>query len=377
MNKRTLSLLLLFAIGTWACSSVKNDNLITITGKIDEAIPQGEVILERYERGQISPVKTAYSDHEGNFEIEAEIDGPGFYRLNVYGKQFETIVLSDEDLQVKATGVEGAPVTVTGSDDMKYLDDLYSYMEGYQQVVTDFNQRYIAARNSGDAQKVEELTNEGMMLEEQKIKKLKEKAWSYENSLVSLLVLDYIPDKEDEFNFLDSLINKLQKQMPEAKDVQFFAAQLDNFRPAVSIGDIAPDITLPNPQGEPMSLSDLRGQYVLLDFWAGWCGPCRKENPNVVSLYKEYNDDGFTVFSVSLDRTRDRWVDAIAKDGLIWPTHVSDLKYFQSAAAVKYKVNAIPYALLLDPEGRVIGKNLRGIRLRKKLESIFGEPSVP
>lgn len=375
MNKRILGLSIVLITSIWACGSVKNDNLIKISGTVTEAIPQGEVILEKYETGQISPIKTAYSDHEGNFEIETEIDGPGFYRLNVYGKQFETIVLDDEDLQVEASGVEGAPIEVSGSQDMKYLKDLYGYMDEYKEVVSDFNQRYMAAR--GNADKVEELTNEGLALEAEKINTLKEKAWSYENSLVALLVLDYIPNKEDEFNFMDSLVTKLQKQIPNSKDVQFFASNLDNFRPAVAIGDIAPDITLPNPDGEMMSLSDLRGQYVLLDFWAGWCGPCRRENPNVVNLYNEYNDDGFTVFSVSLDRTRDRWVNAIEQDGLVWNTHVSDLKYFQSAAAVKYKVNAIPFALLLDPEGRVIGKNLRGIVLRKKLESIFGAPSAP
>ncbi len=376
MMKRILSLLILTIIA-WSCSSVSNDNMITISGTIEQAIPQGEVILEKYERGQISPVQTAYSDHEGKFEIETEITGPGFYRINVYGKQFETIILDDDDLTVQATGVEGNPIDVTGSEDMKYLKELYGYMNSYQGVVAEFNQRYMAARNSGNTQMVQELTNEGMNLEAQKIRKLKEMAWSFENSLVSLLVLDYIPNKEDEYTFLDSLITKLQKEIPNSTDVQFFASNLDSFRPAVMIGDIAPDITLPNPEGEMMSLSDLRGQYVLLDFWAGWCGPCRRENPNVVNLYNEYNDDGFTVFSVSLDRTRNRWVDAIEKDGLTWPTHVSDLKYFQSAAAIKYKVNAIPFALLLDPEGRVIGKNLRGIVLRKKLESIFGAPSAP
>lgn len=377
MMKRILSLLMIIAAFSWSCSSVKNDNLITISGNVEQAIPQGEVILEKFERGQVSPVQTVYSDHNGNFEIETEIPGPGFYRLNVYGKQFETIILDHDDLKVAATGIENTPIEVTGSQDMKYLRELYDYMGAYQQVVADFNQRYMSAQRSRDAKLIEELTNEGMNLEAEKINDLKKMAWGYENSLVSLLVLDYIPNKTDEYNFMDSLITKLQREIPESKDVQFFAANLEGFKPAVQIGDIAPDISLPNPDGEVMSLSDLRGQYVLLDFWAGWCGPCRRENPNVVNLYNQYNKDGFTVFSVSLDRTRDKWLDAIEKDGLAWPTHVSDLKYFQSAAAIEYKVNAIPFALLLDPEGRVIGKNLRGIKLRQKLEDIFGAPSAP
>ena len=339
---------------------------------MDQAIPQGEVILEKYEMGQITPILTVFSDHKGNFEIEVELDGPGFYRLNIYNKQFETLILDDEDLTVTASGVEGSPFEVTGSDDMEYMAELYDYLDSYQIIVTDFNQKYIQARQSGDVDFLQGVTDEVMVLEAKKINKLKEMAWRFEGSLVSLLITDYISNKEDEYSFLDSLSTKLQKELPNSNDVKFFASQLENFRPAVDIDDIAPDITLPKPNGETASLSDLRGKYVLLDFWAGWCGPCRRENPNVVRLYNRYKDSNFDVFSVSLDRTRDRWINAIEKDGLVWENHVSDLKYFQSSAAITYKVNAIPFALLLDPEGRVIAKNLRGIVPQQKLESIFG-----
>ncbi|WP_422356605.1 redoxin domain-containing protein [Roseivirga pacifica] len=356
-----------------SCAGSKNDSTVKITGTIENAIPQGEVILEKFQIGEVTPVFTAYSDHNGNFEIETTIDGPGFYRLNIYGKQFETLILDGEDLKVEATGEVDGPINVTGSDDMQYINELYDYLGGYQEKVQDFNQRYIQARNSGDTQLVEDLTTEGLAMEAEKVKRLKEMAWNYESSLVSLLITDFIPNKTDEFLFLDSLSQKLQKELPSSKDVQFFSTQLENFRPAINVGDIAMDITLPNPDGEMMSLSDLRGKYVLLDFWAAWCGPCRRENPNVVNLYNKYKEDGFTVFSVSLDRGKDKWVEAIEKDGLVWPNHVSDLKYFQSEAAIQYKINAIPFALLLDPEGRVIGKNLRGQFLRDKLESIFGE----
>ncbi len=369
--KKFLSLLTLVAVVS-ACGSSK-DGMVKITGKIENPIPQGEVILERYETGEITPVLTAYSDHNGNFEIEAKIDGPGFYRINVYGQQFETMVLDNEDLTVEAEGQGGSMIRVTGSDDAEYIERLYEYLGEYRDVVTDFNQKYISARDAGNTALVEQLTDEGMALETNKVKRLKQMAWDFDGSLVSLLITDYIPNKTDEFNFLDSLATKLQKEIPNSTDVEYFTSNLEFFRPAVAMGEVAPNITLPTPDGETASLEDLRGKYVLLDFWAGWCKPCRAENPNVVNMYNKYNDKGFEVFSVSLDRTRNQWLDAIAKDGLIWPNHVSDLKYFQSAAAMRYKVNAIPFALLLDPEGRVIGKNLRGRALQSKLASIFGE----
>lgn len=145
----------------------------------------------------------------------------------------------------------------------------------------------------------------------------------------------------------------------------------------LEVGNKAPDIKMQNPEGKEIALSSLKGKVVLIDFWSSWCGPCRRENPNVVKAYMQYKDKkfkngkGFTVYSVSLDQNKESWKNAITKDSLIWDYHVSDLKYWQNEAAALYQVRGIPTNWLIDGDGIIIAKNLRGTSLETTLESIL------
>ncbi|MGB0165685.1 MAG: peroxiredoxin family protein [Luteibaculum sp.] len=153
-----------------------------------------------------------------------------------------------------------------------------------------------------------------------------------------------------------------------------FGLQAQNKKIGTRVGELAPEIKQKDPNGKEIALSDLRGKYVLIDFWASWCGPCRRENPNVVQAFEKYNKakfrdgKGFEVFSVSLDRSKESWVKAIEQDQLDWPYHVSDLGYWNSAPAKTYGVNSIPSSYLIDPDGVIIAKNLRGPLLHMELD---------
>lgn len=142
------------------------------------------------------------------------------------------------------------------------------------------------------------------------------------------------------------------------------------------IGQLAPELIFESPAGEKIPLSSLRGQIVLIDFWAAWCGPCRRENPNLVNTYRQYKDkefvngSGFTIYSVSLDKRKENWVAAIEKDSLEWEAHVSDLKGWDSAAAVEYEVSSIPLNYLLDGDGIILAVGLRGSALEERLKEL-------
>jgi peroxiredoxin len=168
-----------------------------------------------------------------------------------------------------------------------------------------------------------------------------------------------------------AVANKLRKEWPNYDHSKSFIELVDKMK-SIAIGQPAPEIALPDTTGQMVKLSSMKGKYVLVDFWAKWCGPCRQENPNVVRVYHKFKDKGFTVFGVSLDRRKEDWMRAIAEDKLAW-THVSDLKYWQSEAAKTYNITGIPFSLLLDPNGIIIAKNLRGAALDKKLAEVFNK----
>ncbi|MBK9593205.1 MAG: TlpA family protein disulfide reductase [Crocinitomicaceae bacterium] len=181
-----------------------------------------------------------------------------------------------------------------------------------------------------------------------------------------------------DIKYFHMVSNGMRSKYPDSEYPQYIDdqiaginAQYQSLSANTDAGGKAPEINLNDTNGKALPLSSLKGKVVLIDFWASWCMPCRQENPNVVRMYDKYKDKGFTVYSVSLDESKDAWLKAIKDDNLSWPNHVSDLKGWQSSAAALYSVTSIPATFLLDREGNIIAKNLRGPELEQKLQQVL------
>lgn len=376
---RILFILLFICFGCSAATEkepeAQDEGTITISGTVGYP-QQGHIILEKIRENQAVPYDTFTVNENNVFKEEVNIDAPGYYRLNFYNKQFVILILEDDDVKIDVDGnARNGYVKISGSDAHDLINEVQLVQQQFQQgpEVAKLNQEYTNAVQQGNLEKQEQLQEEYFELEESLNKKIMAKMDSAGLTLavVDLLSSQKILDKDRYFQFYDKKAQQFAESMPENERVQAFDDMVDKMR-NTAIGATAPEIALPNPEGDTVKLSSLRGNYVLVDFWAKWCKPCRVENPNVVRMYKKYNDQGFEVYGVSLDRNKKDWMQAIEEDQLHW-TQVSDLKFWNSEAAQTYGINAIPFAVLLDPEGKIIAKNLRGKELERKLEEIFGK----
>lgn len=361
-------IILLALLSFFSCEEKQaNDGKVQISGTIENA-PAGAVILSQFTESRPKVLDTLQLDNKGEFSYEVEVDSPTFYELNLYGQKSVRLALLNDDVNVIYDFSNPESLVIEGSKDSQQMIKIEKLMEAYQSKVNALNEAYYKAMSENDTETIKQIQTDAMALESNQSSEVKSVINSMGDSFASLAAIGLLNPK-NEFQFMDSLVAKLDEKYPDTKSIVQLKQQLDEMR-ALSMGQIAPEIELPNPEGQTIKLSDLRGKYVMIDFWAAWCKPCREENPNVVQLYNEYNDKGFEVFGVSLDRTKEAWVEAIAEDGLTW-TQVSDLKYFNSEAAELYQISAIPATYLIDPEGKIIGKDLRGPSLRAKLEEIF------
>jgi peroxiredoxin len=196
---------------------------------------------------------------------------------------------------------------------------------------------------------------------------------AHPNAYISLVALNSAGGAYAEYADISPLYNLLSPELKATTAGQKWAVRLEKLK-HVALGATAPEFAQADTAGKLVSLSSFRGKYLLIDFWASWCGPCRAENPNVVKAFNKYKDKNFTILGVSLDQpgAKDKWMAAIKKDGLNW-TQVSDLKFWNNEASTAYGVQAIPQNYLLDPSGKIIGKNLRGEDLENKLAELFGK----
>jgi peroxiredoxin len=354
------------------CTPAQNknrDNKKIISGKIDH-VGVGFVTLEKFENGQLKTVDTLTVNEDSTYFSTYMPDEPGYFRINYYNTQFVNIILTDEPIVVNVDGSRpNARYEISGSPVMDALNDLNRIMDELKKKVQQINLSYGAAVKAKNQEEMEKLQQQYQDELDSVNDIIKDKIRKMGASVAVLQAVNYL-DKDHEFQFIDSVARVIDQEMPDYQIKKDFMLEVKGLR-KLAIGSVAPEIELPNPDGEMIKLSSLRGNYVLIDFWAAWCGPCRMENPNVVRMYQKYKGKGFEIYGVSLDRTREDWVQAIEKDNLEW-TQVSDLKYFNSEAARTYNINAIPATYLIDQDGKIIGKNLRGKSLEDKLKEIFG-----
>lgn len=374
----------LFAI--IAKSAVINGTFTNGAGKM--------VYLERFEENRPVKIDSVKINKKGKFKFTLKDTLTDFYRVSFQPTDFIVLILTKNDvaeLTADATSLNKT-YKITGSVHSQNLLSFVNLVNGYLKTKDSINT--LALKNN-DGTKPELIAQLNSELNSKYATFLKNRnKFMDDNPASPALVavtnhLNLQNDAKGELVYLKKIDAALEKSIPNTfyhksihdmvvsveEQIQIEEKQREaeaNKAKMNQPGSDAIDIVMKDQNGKDISLSSLEGKYVLLDFWASWCGPCRKENPNVVKLYEKYKDKGFTIYSVSLDNSKEKWLEAIKKDNLTWPNHVSELKGWQTSVLGNYGVNAIPFTVLIDKEGKIVQTNLRGPSLEAKLLEIFG-----
>lgn len=303
----------------------------------------------------------------GVFTLKGSITEPGLYFLIMSNEQPQYIYL------------ENNPVTITGSKaDIKNIKiegsqshtDFVEFNKTFNPLIAELNGFAALIQKEENEKKKEELFTKYDSV----VKKVNAEVGNFvaakKSSIVSAFLLSVSAQVLADPVVMEQRFNMLSEEVRNSEIGKSLAGSIAYFKVG-AIGSDALDFTQNDVEGKPVKLSSFKGKYVLLDFWASWCKPCRLENPNVVKVYNQFKNKNFTVLGVSLDQSKDAWVKAIEADKLTW-TQVSDLQQWNNAVAQMYHIQSIPGNFLIDPNGKIVGRDLRGENLEKKLCEFLG-----
>jgi peroxiredoxin len=360
----------------------------TIDGKLNGS-SKDSLIFEEMTEKSLEPRATIMTDASGAFSFSDTAANPRLFFIRTTQKEYVMMmVMAGEKINITADkGKINETVKISGSPQSELVLEMNRQLIRATDKLASLGAQFQSLKGRGNDPEAETWiqTQYGKLMEEQKtyITDFIQKHSTEPASLLALsnqLGQQPVLNPRTDFDLFEKVDVQLFKRYPKSALVLNLHKYVAAMRPQIQTansqakltgtGAIAPEISLPDPDGKTQSLSSLRGKIVLVDFWAGWCAPCRRENPNLVKAYNKYHSKGFEIFQISLDKTKPEWVAAIKQDGLNW-IHVSDLKYWSSPVARQYGIESIPANYLLDKDGKIIGSNLRGADLEAELDKLF------